>query len=235
MNLRNQSVRTTMRAILYSRVSTSDQNADAQFDQMREMAGYKKYNVIAEISDVISGTRDKRPGLDRALELLSTGEADILVVSRLDRLGRSVTGILGLFARAQSEGWSIAIRDLDLDTSTPSGQLTLVVLAGMASFERQLISARTKEALQALKDRGVVLGSAPTPEAVAAPAIALREKGLSYAAICDVLNEQGHKTMMGCSWNPSQVERVCRRAGVKSVETPLERKQRMIKEALESK
>lgn len=94
--------------------------------------------------------------LDRACQ-----EQACLVVSKLDRLGRSVIDVLNVFEQVQRCGAQIKVLDMGIDTSTPTGKLMLTILAGFAEFERQMISQRTKDALAAAKSKGVQLGAPP--------------------------------------------------------------------------
>lgn len=178
------------------------------------MAQYKGWEVVAEYSDVISGMKDARPGLDQALSLLRDKQADMLVVARIDRLGRSVSFILSLFKKAEEQGWSIAIREIDLDTSTPSGRMCLTMLAAMAAFERDLISARTKEALAARKARGIRLGAPPMSKELEDQALALRRHGLSYEQCAAVLNARGVAAPRGGQWTKSSLARLYKREGL---------------------
>ena len=96
--------------------------------------------------------------LRRALEAIEAGQAEGLVVSKLDRLSRSLLDFAGLMERARKRGWSLVALDLGVDTSTPSGEMMAAVLATFAQFERRLIGQRTKDALAVKRAQGVILG-----------------------------------------------------------------------------
>ena len=157
---------TPLHAIIYARVSTRDQAAsglgiEAQIARCRAWAEYRGYQVTEVVSENgVSGTLapDARPGLGRALHALTAGQADALVVAKLDRLGRDVADVLALADTAERQGWSLAVLDLDLDTSTPGGRLVLTMFAALARWERDIIAERTSAALPALKRRGKRLG-----------------------------------------------------------------------------
>lgn len=130
----------------YARVSTLDQNPNLQEDALRQ-AGCEKIFV-----DHVSGSVAKRPNLYKAKELLRAG--DILVVWRLDRLGRSLKDLIE-WARWLEER-DIALQSLQetIDTSTPTGKLTFHLFGALAEFERNLIIERTQAGLAAARARG---------------------------------------------------------------------------------
>ena len=137
----------------YARVSTDDQNLDAQTDAL-EAAGAGK--VFAE---KISGAKRERPELDRMLDQLRDG--DVVTVTKYDRLARSLKDLLGIVETIGECGAGFRSLAEDIDTTTPAGRLVFHVFASIAQFERERISERTKEGLQAAKARGRVGGRPP--------------------------------------------------------------------------
>lgn len=134
----------------YARVSTDDQNLALQTSALNEIGCAKIYD------DKISGTKNNRPGLQLALEVLRKG--DTLVVWKLDRLGRTVKGLIDLINQLnQKEIHFKSITD-NVDTSTPSGRFFFHVMASLAQMERELIAERTKAGLAAAKLLGRVGG-----------------------------------------------------------------------------
>jgi DNA invertase Pin-like site-specific DNA recombinase len=95
-----------------------------------------------------------RPGLQEALAAVEQGDAQGLVVAKLDRLSRSLLDFAELMERARKRGWNLAALDLGLDLSTPSGEMMAPVLASFARYERRLISQRTRDALAIVKQNG---------------------------------------------------------------------------------
>ncbi len=130
----------------YARVSKEDQNLDAQRDELKTAGCEKIY------TDKISGAIDDRSGLDELLSFARPG--DVLVVCRLDRLGRSLKKLILLVEELSSEG--IGFRSLreSIDTTTSGGKLVFHVFGALAEFERALISERTKAGLVAARARG---------------------------------------------------------------------------------
>ncbi len=130
----------------YARVSTSDQNLDLQKDAL-EKAGCKKIFV-----DEISGTVAKREGLEKAKEVLREG--DVLIVWRLDRLGRSIRDLIDWVNHLEEEGIGFKSLQESIDTTTSSGKLVFHIFAALAEFERNLIRERTNAGLVAARARG---------------------------------------------------------------------------------
>lgn len=132
----------------YARVSTQDQNSELQQDALLK-AGVDERHIFM---DVLSGTKVDRPQLKKALEYLKP--EDVLVVWKLDRLGRSLHDLIRLMQGLFDKG--IGFRSLTemIDTTTPGGKMVFHVFGAMAQFERDLISERTKAGLEAAKQRG---------------------------------------------------------------------------------
>src|SRR3990167_6302000 len=134
----------------YARVSTVDQNLELQLSALKEIGCEKLYQ------DHISGTKTNRPGLNMALEVLRKN--DTLVVWKLDRLGRTVKGLIDLVNQLhQKEIHFKSITD-NVDTSSTSGRFFFHVMASLAQMERELIAERTKAGLAAAKAQGRVGG-----------------------------------------------------------------------------
>jgi DNA invertase Pin-like site-specific DNA recombinase len=130
----------------YARVSTHEQNLDLQRDALKA-AGCQKI-----IEDTASGGKVRRDGLERARELLRTG--DVLVVWRLDRLGRSLKHLIELMGELEGEGIGFQSVTEAIDTTTPGGKLVFHIFGALAEFERNLIRERTKAGLDAARARG---------------------------------------------------------------------------------
>tara|TARA_R110002167_G_scaffold206545_3_gene410543 strand:- start:790 stop:1383 length:594 start_codon:yes stop_codon:yes gene_type:complete len=142
------------RRIGYARVSTPDQRLDMQID------GLKAIGCVAIFSDHgVSGANATRPGLDGALEALQDG--DVLVVFKLDRLGRSVLHLADLLSRFQRDGIHFCSLSEGINTTTPGGKLIYHVFSAVAEFQREIIVENTIEGLDAARRRGKRLGRPP--------------------------------------------------------------------------
>lgn len=137
----------------YARVSTDDQNLDAQTDALQAVGAERIY------AEKITGTVRNRPELAKLLDHLRPG--DVIIVTKYDRLARSLRDLLDIVETIEKHGAGFRSLAEDIDTTTPAGRLVFHVFASIAQFERERISERTKEGLQAAKARGRVGGRPP--------------------------------------------------------------------------
>lgn len=137
----------------YARISTDDQKLDAQLDMLNGAGAGRIF------ADRISGSKRQRPELDRMLEQLREG--DVVMVTKYDRLARSLRDLLDIVQAIQGRGAGFRSLAEDIDTTTPAGRLVFHVFASIAQFERERISERTKEGLDAARKRGRVGGRPP--------------------------------------------------------------------------
>ena len=137
----------------YARVSTDDQNLDAQTDALKAAGAERIF------ADKISGGTRKRPELGKLFEQLREG--DVVVVAKYDRLARSLRDLLDIVEAIKERGAGFRSLAEDIDTTTPAGRLVFHVFASIAQFERERISERTKEGLEAARKRGRVGGRPP--------------------------------------------------------------------------
>lgn len=204
-----------MKAIGYVRVSTDEQGdsklgLEAQAREIRDKATYRKWELLDIRSDVASGaSMKKRTELGRTLQDMKAGKADVLIVAKLDRLSRSVMDFASIMEMAQAEGWSLAVQDLDVDTSTTNGKLIMNIMISLAQWEREVIGDRTRAALKAVKARGQKLGRKPGVDDATLDLIqVLRRTGMSYQKIADTLNSEGIAGGQGGKWYATTVRRL---------------------------
>ena len=134
----------------YARVSKLDQNLELQVQELKKSGCEKIF------TDKISGSRDQRPGLDEALSYLR--KSDVLVVWKLDRLGRSTKRLIELVEKLESKDINfISITD-SINTTSPAGRFFFHVMASLAQMERELIRERTRAGLEAARKVGRVGG-----------------------------------------------------------------------------
>lgn len=201
------------RVVGYVRVSTEEQadsgaGLGAQRLAVAQGAAVRGWEVVEVVEDAGASAKSlKRPGLRRALGMIEAGEADVLMVAKLDRLSRSLLDFTALMEQSRRQGWSLVALDLGVDTSTPAGEMLANVLATFAQFERRLIGQRTKEALAVKRAEGVRLGRPRTlPAKVVDRIRSLRAEGLSLKAIAEELNGADVPTAQGgAHWHPSTV------------------------------
>jgi DNA invertase Pin-like site-specific DNA recombinase len=202
-----------MRAVGYVRVSTAEQadsgaSLKGQRDAIEGEVKRRRWELVELSMDTASGkSLNGRHGLRKALTLLDTGKADVLVVAKLDRLSRSIKDFAGLMEQAARKKWALVALDLGVDTTTPSGKLVANVMASVAQWEREVIGQRTKDALAVKRKEGVRLGR-PTvlSEGLRRSIERMRKQGLSFQKIADRLNEKDVPTAHGGEhWHASTV------------------------------
>ena len=157
------------RVALYARVSTAEQHVEPQLHALRQYAAARGLEVAGEYVDHgVSGAKDRRPALDKLMADARRRRFDLLVVTKLDRLARSVHHLTSLGRELEALGIDLVVLDQAIDTSTPSGRLLFHVLGSIAEFERDLIRERTGAGLAAARRRGVRFGRprALTPESL---------------------------------------------------------------------
>lgn len=137
----------------YARVSTTDQRLDLQLDSLKQVGCEKLFH------DIASGAKSQRTGLEQALDFARKG--DVLVVWKLDRLGRSLQHLLETVTRLEATGIGLRSLQESLDTTTAGGKLVFHVFGALAEFERELIRERTQAGLKAARARGKT-GGRPT-------------------------------------------------------------------------
>ena len=208
-----------MRAVGYVRVSTSEQadsglGLQAQRSAIRAEAKRREWTLVGIEEDAGASGKSLvgRVGLEAALAIVEAGDAEALVVAKLDRLSRSLLDFAALMAQSQKRGWALVAMDLGVDTSTPAGEFLANVLASAAQWERRIISQRTKDALAVKRAQGVQLGRPRVLDAAVLDRIeAFRKSGLSLQAIADELNRAGVPTAHnGRRWYASTVRSVLR-------------------------
>ena len=206
-----------MRAIGYARVSTDGQaesgaGLDAQVTAMRAECEHRGWELVRVATDAGASGKslNGRPELTDALGALDADEADVLLAAKLDRVSRSVLDFAALMARADRRGWRIVVLDVNVDTTSATGELMATVVAAFAQYERRLIGQRTRDALAVKRAAGVVLGRPRTLDpALRERIIAERASGRSLRAIAEALTAEGVPTAQGgARWYASTVRHV---------------------------
>ena len=203
------------RVIGYVRVSTSDQaesgaGLEAQRRAIIAECERNGWTLVRIAEDAGLSAKDmNRPSLTMALEELKARKADMLLVSKLDRLSRSVRDVCTVGDMAAHYGFDLAILDAKIDTSSPHGRAQLQMMSVFAELERNLIGARTREALKVKASQGVKIGR---PRVVASETLSrvhgLRASGMTLRAIADQLTADGVPTPQGGQrWHVTTVTR----------------------------
>jgi site-specific DNA recombinase len=228
-----------MRLLGYVRVST-DKQADSGLSieaQRKKLSAYCElygHTLVDVLEDAGASAKSiDRPGLQAALARLGAGEADGLLVAKLDRLTRSVSDLCALVDTFKRREWELLSVAEQIDTSTAGGRMVVNMLGVIGQWEREVIGERTRAALDELRADGVKVGPAPlgarhseerdaagrrlivadqAEQAVIARIVELHSQGLSVRTIAERMTEEGRPTKSGGRWHPTTVQRILARA-----------------------
>ncbi|MFG6661389.1 recombinase family protein [Sulfitobacter sp. 915] len=173
------------RAAIYARVSTSDQSCERQVTELTAFAERGGYDVVGVFKDTASGANVNRTARNRLLDLAQARQIDAILVSEFSRWGRSTQDLLDTLNRLA--GWKVsvvAMNGMTFELDTPHGRMMATMLAGIAQFERDLLSERVKSGLAAARARGKKLGrqpgQRPKSDKLAPKVLQAIEEGRSY-------------------------------------------------------
>lgn len=226
------------RAAIYARVSTGSQvdgtSIDSQRDQCRAAAKLNGCTVTGEYIDAgVSGAKDSRPALDELLAAAAAGQIDVVVIAKLDRLGRSLLHLLTLMQRLDALGVRVVSASDNIDTRTPAGRMMLQLLGVFAEFERERIRERSRDgARRRVEDGGFVsstppFGYRPVPDPSGRRGVVLDIEPAQGRCIREIyrllvsertpiaraartLNADGHRSATGAPWTPETLARWAR-------------------------
>lgn len=220
------------KAIGYIRVSTADQanegiSLEAQAAKIRAYCELNDLELLTIFEDAgKTGKNMGRAGIQEALAMLQSGQANALVVYKLDRLSRKTSDTLEAIEAIETAGAAFHSITEKVDTKSALGKFFLTITAAFAQMERDVISERTKEALSYKKSQGQHLGAVPfgyrlngqaleqaeQEAAIIARIVTLRESGQTLQQIADVLNAEGQATKRGGRWYPTTIKNILKGA-----------------------
>ena len=180
------SPRKRKRVALYLRVSTSEQTTRNQRRELHAVAERHGWDVVVTYEDAgVSGAkgRDKRPGFDRLMIAVARREIDMVAAWSVDRLGRSLTDLLGFLTDLHAKGVDLFLHQQGLDTSTPSGRAMFQMLGVFSEFERGMIRERVNSGLARARAKGTKLGRRPVKPAVEVRIRELKATGMGILKI----------------------------------------------------
>jgi DNA invertase Pin-like site-specific DNA recombinase len=148
------------RVVFYTRVSSVDQSAATQLCDLRPLAKARGFEIVGEYADIISGSRAKRPGLDRLMADARRGRFDVVMVWAFDRMARSVKHFLEVLDELNHLNIALISFRENIDTSGPLGRAMLVIVAAISELERSLIVERVKAGMRRAKLEGRQIGRA---------------------------------------------------------------------------
>ena len=173
------------RIALYARVSDprdGRQHPEIQLSELREYAAQRGWRVLCEYIDHISGAKDSRPELNRLMADAQRRKFDLVLVWKLDRLGRSLRHLVNTLAEFEALGIGLVSMRENLDPTTPIGRMMFGMVACLAEFERSLISERVTAGMRHAKSKGIHVGR-PRVLVEAAKVRVLRDSGLGWREI----------------------------------------------------
>ncbi len=173
------------KAVIYARVSTSDQSCERQIGELTSFAERGDFEIVGVFKETASGTKSNRAARNQIMDLAQARRIDAVLVTELSRWGRSTQDLLQTLE--QLAGWNVSIvamSGMTFELSTPHGRMMATMLAGIAQFERDLLSERVKSGLAAAKARGKKLGrqkgQRPKSDRLAPKVLELVEDDRSY-------------------------------------------------------
>ena len=176
-----------MRAVIYARVSTKDQDTTRQTSDLQAFAARAGYEVVAVVQEKASGAKNDRAERAKILKMAQARLIDVVLVTELSRWGRSTQDLITTMQDLQSRNVSIvAMNGMQMDLSTPSGKLMATLLAGIAEFERELIQERVKSGIANAKARGKKIGRQWHSEGKSVREIA-KETGLGKTTVAETI------------------------------------------------
>ena len=173
------------KAVIYARVSTSDQSCERQIGELTSFAERGDFEIVGVFKETASGTKSNRAARNQIMDLAQARRIDAVLVTELSRWGRSTQDLLQTLE--QLAGWNVSINAMSgmtFELSTPHGRMMATMLAGIAQFERELLSERVKSGLAAAKARGKKLGrqkgQRPKSDRLAPKVLEMINEGRSY-------------------------------------------------------
>ena len=195
------------RAAIYTRVSCGDQHPETQLYDLRELAKQRRFEIVREYSDIISGAKSKRPGLDQLLTDARRHRFDIVFVAAFDRIARNVRHFLEVLDELNHLGIEFVSLRENIDTGGPLGRAMVVIVGAIAELERSLIVERVKAGMRRARLEGRRIGRAPLNvdrNAIVRDRLAglsltevAKKHRVSRATVCRLVNESGRLKQTG--------------------------------------
>src|ERR1700751_1846389 len=170
------------RAVIYTRVSTGDQHAETQLYDLRELAKQRRYEIVREYTDTISGAKSKRPGLDQLLADARRHRFDVVLVAAFERVARNVRHFLEVLDELSHLGIEFVSLRENIDTGGPLGRAMVVIVGAIAELEKSLIVERVRAGMRRAKLEGPRIGRKPL-DIDHAQVVADRRSGMSLSQV----------------------------------------------------
>ena len=188
----------SMKTAIYARVSTEEQTTENQSLVLEGVAKKMEWNVVETFTDVISGAKSKRQGLDALMKAVRRNEVDMVMVWDVSRLGRSLQHLVSLLEEFHAKKVELYFHQQGLDTTTPSGKAMFGMMGVFSEYERGMISERVHAGLQRAKAQGKTLGRPRITPLQVEKIRKLRGEGLSLRKISKKVGVSVGKVHSAC-------------------------------------
>jgi DNA invertase Pin-like site-specific DNA recombinase len=177
-----------IRAALYARVSTTGHGQDVglQLDELRQVAAQRGWTATDYVDEGVSGSKDRRPALDRMMADARAGKLDVVAVWRFDRFARNTAHLLAAMDEFRVLGVSFVSLREQIDTSTPMGKAMFTIVSAISELERDLIRERVVAGVQRAKATGKHCGR-PKVAMDLRPALAMLREGRGLKEVSAIL------------------------------------------------
>lgn len=174
-----------MRAALYARVSTTDkdQDVDMQLHELREFAQKRRWEALEFVDEGVSGARAKRPALDEMLKAVKARRVDVVIVWRLNRLGRNLSHLIHLLQDFQVLGVAFVSLKENIDMTTATGRLMAHLVGAFAEFELDQMKDNVRAGIENARRKGKRIGRKPIPPITLSRILELHKAKKSIRAI----------------------------------------------------
>ena len=197
-----------IRAAIYARVSTQDQDPTHQLRVLREVASRRGW-AVTEYVETVSGAAKARPQFDAMMADVRRRRVDVVAAVDLSRLARSVTVLMGLLDQLRVVGCDLYVDREALDTQTAAGRMMFAVVAAVAAFERDILIERTMEGLATARANGVRLGRPPASAGIEDAIRALRSQKVGINSIARELRCGKSTVARVCAAMKEEVSHAC--------------------------
>jgi DNA invertase Pin-like site-specific DNA recombinase len=157
-----------LRAVIYARVSTDEQNPETQLLPLRQFVACRGWALVGEYIDTASGLTEERPDYQQLRTDVRAGGVDIVVCWRYDRVARSIHALVNVLKEFQTLGIAFLSLHEKFDTSTTPGEMMFAIIAGVAQMESELIRSRVRGGMERARAEGRHVGRPPLPQATQA-------------------------------------------------------------------
>ena len=190
-----------MRAVIYTRTSTSKQKTDSQLLPLKTLVKRSGFELVDIIEDTgVSGSvlGNKRNGMARLMTMVNRREVDVVCVYSVDRIGRKLTDVLSIAEQLNDKGVGLIIHKNGIDTTTTHGKHLLSFFALIAEMERDFISSRIADGVEAARAKGKIIGRKPISNDTKQKVIHLRKQGMSMNKIAKAVPVSNGVVMRIC-------------------------------------